>query len=236
VSWLGGTNHTISTASSQSNGHGLHYEFAGWSDNGAIQHEIAPTESTTYTASFTTSRDVTVAITELVEYGGTSIDRDVWITNNKGDFFARVRINGVLQDNFDNRIEGGPWCDDFPCREFHRRCCNFPGRNTPISDYDLTQPQYRPHWQFTVPVPVTQQSVLIRIEIWDDDPPEYFEANDDIARLIYNNDEGLDLYFEPITGRVIGDVTSAQGCSWGFDANGHRLRGSNPVKICYEIR
>jgi photosystem II stability/assembly factor-like uncharacterized protein len=55
-SWLAGSSHTISTTSLQSNGHGVRYAWTSWSDGGDISHDIAPTTSTTYTASFTISQ------------------------------------------------------------------------------------------------------------------------------------------------------------------------------------
>jgi hypothetical protein len=88
---------------------------------------------------------VTVAITKLVEFGGTEIDGKVVNTNNKGDFYAVVTINGVTQNSFNQHIDGGPWCNNFPLG------CNIgPRLHDPISQYGPDK-----LWQFTQAVPAT---------------------------------------------------------------------------------
>ena len=231
-SWLAGSSHSIGTTSPQSDGHGLNYALTGWSDNGAIEHEIAPTTSTAYTASFTTiSRDVTVAITRLVEFGGTTIDGAVGVQNNKGDFYALVTINGFEQNSFDKRIEGGHWCDP-PCSPFNfSKCCNLPGTHDIISTY-TPQNSVLALWHFTQPVPPDQRFVTIIIEIRDDDPPEFIDSHDDTAWLRYDNGEKLGLVFDTSTGRFI----PPGNCSSGFSADGRRRPGTNPIEICFDIR
>jgi len=61
VTWQVGTNHTIATTSPQ--GTGTRYTFTGWSDSGAISHQVTATSGTTsYTASFSTSYLLTTAV------------------------------------------------------------------------------------------------------------------------------------------------------------------------------
>src|SRR5207249_7130963 len=59
-SWVSGSNHTIATTSPQSGGTGIQYVWSRWSDNGAISHTVAPTNSTTYTATFRTQYFLTM--------------------------------------------------------------------------------------------------------------------------------------------------------------------------------
>ena len=56
LTWTIGTSHTLATTSPQTPIAGTEYAFSGWSDGGAIAHTVtAPSTTTTYTASFTTS-------------------------------------------------------------------------------------------------------------------------------------------------------------------------------------
>jgi hypothetical protein len=52
--WSAGSSHSIGTSSPQSGGAGVQYVWSKWSDNGAIAHNIAPSVSATYTATFNT--------------------------------------------------------------------------------------------------------------------------------------------------------------------------------------
>ena len=62
LTWTTGTNHTLATTSPQTPVAGTQYTFASWSDAGAISHSVtAPSSATTYTASFTTSYQLTTA-------------------------------------------------------------------------------------------------------------------------------------------------------------------------------
>ncbi len=62
VTWQVGTNHTIATTSPQGS-NGTRYTFSGWSDAGAISHQVTASSSvTSYTASFGTSYLVTAAV------------------------------------------------------------------------------------------------------------------------------------------------------------------------------
>ncbi|HTU44289.1 MAG TPA: hypothetical protein VMF91_04470 [Bryobacteraceae bacterium] len=61
LTWQVGSNHTIATTSPQ--GTGTRYTFTGWSDGGAISHQVTATSGTTsYTASFSTSYLLTTAV------------------------------------------------------------------------------------------------------------------------------------------------------------------------------
>jgi virginiamycin B lyase len=59
----GGSPHTIATRTPQAGAAGIQYVFKVWSDGGAISHTVTPpTASTTYTASFDTQYQLTVAV------------------------------------------------------------------------------------------------------------------------------------------------------------------------------
>jgi hypothetical protein len=58
--WSPGTYHTIATTSPQSGGTGTQYVWSSWSDSGDLSHTVAPTNSTTYTASFLTQYFLTM--------------------------------------------------------------------------------------------------------------------------------------------------------------------------------
>jgi uncharacterized repeat protein (TIGR02543 family) len=63
LTWTQGTSHSIATTSPQTPIAGTQYTFSGWSDGGALVHSVtAPTTATTYTASFTTSYQLTTAV------------------------------------------------------------------------------------------------------------------------------------------------------------------------------
>ena len=53
-SWSPGSIHTIATSSPQGGTTGTQFVWNTWSDGGAINHSVAPTSNTTYTANFTT--------------------------------------------------------------------------------------------------------------------------------------------------------------------------------------
>jgi hypothetical protein len=54
LAWSAGDSHTIAAAPVQSGGLGIRYEFAAWSDAGALSHPVTPAAAITYTAEFTT--------------------------------------------------------------------------------------------------------------------------------------------------------------------------------------
>ena len=61
LSWTVGSSHTIATTSPQTSG-GTQNTFASWSDEGAISHSVtAPSSAASYTATFTTSYQLTTA-------------------------------------------------------------------------------------------------------------------------------------------------------------------------------
>ena len=61
LSWTVGSSHTLVTTSPQTNG-GTQNTFASWSDAGAISHSVtAPSTATSYTATFSTSYQLTTA-------------------------------------------------------------------------------------------------------------------------------------------------------------------------------
>jgi sugar lactone lactonase YvrE len=62
LTWTTGTTHTIATTSPQGTA-GTQYNFTSWSDSGAISHSVTATSGTTsYTASFSTSYQLTTAV------------------------------------------------------------------------------------------------------------------------------------------------------------------------------
>jgi len=58
--WTSGSSHTITTTSPQTGGTGVQYLWTKWSDKGAISHTVAPTTTTTYTATFSTQYYLTM--------------------------------------------------------------------------------------------------------------------------------------------------------------------------------
>jgi uncharacterized repeat protein (TIGR01451 family) len=176
------------------------------------------------------SNFLTVAITRLVEFEGTNIDGG-WTgfftqTKNRGDFYAKLTVNGATQDSFMQRIEGG----SINCGGFGIGCI-FPPNSDPIAEYGPNR-----LWQFTRALPLeaggSRSPVHIEIEIWDNDSSD--RRGDDIADLNpQSNRSGLALNLDPTTGQVTGDLTSAQGCTSGFERFGRVDR--NPVQICFEI-
>ncbi len=61
LNWTAGSSHTIATTSLQTSS-GTENNFTSWSDGGAISHSVtAPSSTTTYTASFNTSYQLTTA-------------------------------------------------------------------------------------------------------------------------------------------------------------------------------
>jgi uncharacterized repeat protein (TIGR02543 family) len=90
-SWPAGSSHTIATTSPQSGGSGVQYVWQKWSDNGAISHTIAPTTSTTYTATFTTQYYLTMN----AGTGGTVTPASGW--KNKG---AHVAIRATASNGY----------------------------------------------------------------------------------------------------------------------------------------
>jgi probable HAF family extracellular repeat protein len=60
-SWQPGSSHTIATTSPQNGGAGVQYVWKSWSDKGTISHTVAPTQNTTYTATFTTQYFLTMS-------------------------------------------------------------------------------------------------------------------------------------------------------------------------------
>jgi uncharacterized repeat protein (TIGR02543 family) len=73
-SWLSGSSHSIATISPQSGPSGVQYIWQSWSDNGEISHTIAPTASTTYTATFSTQYYLTIN----AGAGGTATPASGW--------------------------------------------------------------------------------------------------------------------------------------------------------------
>ncbi|MGA2686368.1 MAG: glycosyl hydrolase family 28-related protein [Verrucomicrobiota bacterium] len=84
--WTPGSNHTIATTSPQSGSTGIQYAWSSWSDGGAISHTIAPLNSTTYTANFTTNYYLTMN----AGAGGGVSPASLW--TNSG---ANVNINAT---------------------------------------------------------------------------------------------------------------------------------------------
>lgn len=60
-SWVPSSSHTIAVASPQSGSAGTQYVFSSWSDSLAVSHTVAPATATTYTATFSTQYQLTMA-------------------------------------------------------------------------------------------------------------------------------------------------------------------------------
>jgi hypothetical protein len=88
--WTPGSNHTIATTSPQNNA-GAQYVWNSWSDGGAISHIIVPTNSSTYTANFTTSYYLTTS----AGAGGTVSPAGLW--TNSG---AVVNISATASNGY----------------------------------------------------------------------------------------------------------------------------------------
>jgi N-acetylneuraminic acid mutarotase len=79
LSWTVGSSHTIATTSPQTNG-GTQNTFTSWSDSGAISHSVtAPSTATSYTATFSTSYQLTTAA---------SPSADGTVTPQSGTYYA----------------------------------------------------------------------------------------------------------------------------------------------------
>jgi Lysozyme like domain/CARDB/Carboxypeptidase regulatory-like domain/Divergent InlB B-repeat domain len=58
--WISGESHSIGTVSIDNNTPNARYIWSNWSDGGAISHFVSPTSTTTYTANFNASYQVTI--------------------------------------------------------------------------------------------------------------------------------------------------------------------------------
>jgi hypothetical protein len=74
VNWVPGSTHTIATTSPQSGGTGTQYVWTSWSDGGALSHTITvPSTATTYTATFKTQYQLSLAVTVGLPGGSANI-------------------------------------------------------------------------------------------------------------------------------------------------------------------
>jgi hypothetical protein len=89
--WLSGSQHTMSTAATQSGGTGVQCIWTNWSDNGAITHTVFATNSQTYTANFITQYYLTMA----AGTGGTVTPSSEWTTSG-----AVVAINAIPNNGY----------------------------------------------------------------------------------------------------------------------------------------
>lgn len=194
-------------------------------DNGAAQSQIGdPVPDLSCSISPGANDVVSVAITKLVEFGGTEIDGPDFDPINRGDFYAKVFFNGFELNSFNEAIDGG----NAGCRGGF-----FPPVGCIQPRFDEIIAQYGPNqlWRFNRAVPPTKTPVVIRIEIWDDDDRN---NRDDIADVKFGSGEALNLIFDPNTGKVVGDVNSPQSCSSAVNEPRIRGRGS-PVEVCFEV-
>lgn len=96
--WTPGSSHTIATTTPQSGAPGTTYNFANWSDAGAISHVVAPSVTTTYTANFTT-QSCTYSLTPTSQnfpVGGGS--NSVQVNTQAGCAWTSV-ANSLVDDN-----------------------------------------------------------------------------------------------------------------------------------------
>ena len=148
-----------------------------------------------------------VFITELWQLD-TNVDPGIGAI---GDYYAKVTINGVEQDN-----KGA--CSDetstgilVPFRLFK----NF----DKIPECGAKTP-----WVFSQQVPVGQ-AVHVRIQIFDEDL-----VFDDEADLKVGDGNAIDLDVNPITGLWTGDVASPQNCS-----RPNLNLGGNNANVCWQL-
>lgn len=148
-----------------------------------------------------------VHITELTQQG--IIDTGLGYI---GDFYARVTINGVEQNN-----KGA--CDDTTST----------GIVTPFNLFKNFKAidecrHARTPWVFTLDVP-TNQPVHVKIQIFDDDL-----TSDDEADLKPGDGKSIDLVVNPANAQWTGDLTWPQTCSRPTLGG-----GDNDVNACVQI-
>lgn len=87
LGWIVGSSHTLVTTSPQTSG-GTQNTFASWSDGGAISHTVtAPSSAASYTATFTTSYQLTTAASPVS--GGT-------VTPVSGSYYSSGTVLNLL--------------------------------------------------------------------------------------------------------------------------------------------
>ena len=128
-----------------------------------------------------------------------------------GDYFAKVTINGVAQDN-----EGA--CDDTTSGGIITPFQLFKNFNA-ISECGKRTP-----WVFTQQVPAGQ-TVHVKIQLFDDDL-----AFDDEGDAKPGDGSALEFDVNPSTGQWSGDVTWPQTCS-----RPNLEGGGNNVNVCWQI-
>jgi uncharacterized repeat protein (TIGR01451 family) len=151
------------------------------------------------TGSRAQTQPVTVTITQLEQLG------DDFDPTSLGDFFAHVTINGVTHSTFDDQFsfDGG-----------------FVVPSGPLIP--------NPPWVLTEDVPLGLATVLVRIEIFDDD----LLTGNEKADLNPGPKEVIDLEVDLTTGRWSGDVEWPQNCIAGpidpdFD--------NKSVEVCFDL-
>jgi len=102
-SWARGSTHTIATSSPQSGGTGIQYVWADWSDRGAISHNIAPTENTTYIAKFNTNYYLTTSFASA-GFGGKVTPGSAWKSSG-----ATISLNATPTNNTLVSYSFGGW-------------------------------------------------------------------------------------------------------------------------------
>jgi hypothetical protein len=85
--WVPGSNHNLATVGTQSGGSGTQYV---WSDGGAVSHTVAPTNSTNFTAAFTTQYYLTMNAGS----GGAVSPGNLWTNSGTGVSISATASNG----------------------------------------------------------------------------------------------------------------------------------------------
>ena len=90
ATWASGSPHTISTTQTQGDSQ-TRYNFAAWSDGGAIAHTVSPASSMTFTATFGKQHFLTM----VAELGGTVSPQSNWF-----DAGQQIQIQATPDDHY----------------------------------------------------------------------------------------------------------------------------------------
>jgi tetratricopeptide (TPR) repeat protein len=103
--WIAGSSHTLAAASPQAGNSGTQYLYASWSDTGAQSHNVtAPTNSSIYTAAFTTQYLLTT--TASPSGSGTIVPASGWFNSGTTIAVSATANNGYLFSNFSEALSG----------------------------------------------------------------------------------------------------------------------------------
>jgi len=105
--WTPGASHTIGTTSPQSEATGTQYVFSSWSDGGSQTHTVAPSSSSTYTATFTTQYLLTTGVDPP---GGGSVSPNCiggcWYTSGQSVELTASAASGFSFSNWSGSVTG----------------------------------------------------------------------------------------------------------------------------------